>query len=53
MTDDKQKPDDLSEARRIMGNLSRMPHKPHKPIAPKPKSRSARKGRVHKAKSRS
>ena len=27
-----------------------MPHKPHQPIAPKPKTRPASKGRVHKRK---
>lgn len=51
--DDKPK-DDLSEAKRIMGNLARMPHKPHEPPAPtKSKNRPANKGRVRKGKSRS
>ena len=50
--DDKPK-DDLSEAKRIMGNLARMPHKPHvPPPAPKGKARPASKGRVRKGKSR-
>ncbi len=45
--------DALAEAKRIMGNLTRMPHQPHKPpSAPKPKTRPARKGRVRKGKSR-
>lgn len=51
--DAKDKPDPLVEAKRIMGNLTRTPHKPHKPpTAPKPKTRGARKGRVHKGKAR-
>jgi hypothetical protein len=44
--------DPLAEAKRIMTNLARMPHKPHKPPdAPKAKTRPARKGRVRKGKS--
>jgi hypothetical protein len=57
MTDKHSDPDaddPLAEAKRIMGNLARTPPKPHNPpSAPKPKARAARKGRVHKTKSRS
>jgi len=32
------KPDPLAEAKRIMGNLARMPHKPHAPLGKKARS---------------
>jgi hypothetical protein len=38
MSNQKTHDEELTEARRIMGRLSSMPHKTHRPIKPKPKS---------------
>ena len=50
---DKPEDDALAQAKRIMRNLTRLPHQPHKPpAAPKGKTRPASKGRVRKGRSR-